>query len=230
MTNAFDSFFPEHLYHSYIIEGEADVLVPALREFLEQRGDAHAHSSDVFVSTYDAFTVADSAVVKEWHSSRAIADGKKICILGARFVNHEAQQSLLKILEEPHEGSHFFLVVPQAGVMLDTIRSRTHTIRIHGNASLQDAKNFLRVSVGERLSFVAAMIEKHKDTDGSGGLRHDAIELANALEQCVYEKFQKSAGDSHVQFVLGELANARDYLGTPGCSVKMILEHIALVI
>ncbi len=234
-----DSFFPENLYHSYVIEGDRDALVEDLRAVLMQRGDIGRHDPDIFSNIYDAFTIADSAIIKEWHNSKSVSGGKKICIIGARFINHEAQQSLLKILEEPQEGVHFFLIVPNGTILLETIRSRVQTIHI-SSASVEleqkslsqsdGGRNFLALSVGKRLEQIGAIVESHKDTEGSGGLRYEATQLVNSIESVFYEKFHKDPSNADAQFILEELKNAREYLSVPGCSVKMILEHIALVI
>lgn len=224
------ALLPVKLYHSYVIEGDVDALVKEVRSVLETRGDIVPASPDVFINTYDSFTIADSGLVKEWHSSFAISSAKKVCILGAQFINHEAQQSLLKILEEPHVNTHFFIIVPQAGLLLGTIRSRTHTITTTAQASEIDIKKFVTLSSADRLTLVATLIEKYKDTEGSGGLRHEATMLVNGMEQYFHEKFIKDSTNDTLQFVLGELSNARDYLSTPGASVKMILEHLSLVI
>jgi hypothetical protein len=233
-TSELNSFFPENLYHSYVIEGEIAALVPSVRTLLEQRGDISLQSPDIFSNTYDAFTIADSSIIKEWHNSRALTSDKKICIIGAQFINHEAQQSLLKILEEPQENTHFFLVVPTGTNLLDTIRSRTHTIKI-GIDSLPVvsggySKKFMTVPLQKRLDLIAQIIEQHKDTEGSGSLRYEATQLVNDIEKEIHEKFHKDPAGVQMQFILDELKNAREYLSVPGCSVKMILEHIALVI
>jgi hypothetical protein len=226
-----ESLFPENLYHSYIVEGDVDVLGTAVRNLLQDRGDILPQSLDVFFNAYDAFTIADSAAIKEWHSSKPLSEGKKVCIISARFINHEAQQSLLKMLEEPEARTHFFLIVPHGRNLLDTIRSRTHTIRVSDESPEPGiSKQFISAPLPKKLDLIAALIDKHKDSEGSGGLRHEATQLINELERSVYQKFHAGATDAHTQLILGEIKNAREYLSVPGCSVKMILEHIALML
>ena len=77
---------------------------------------------------------------------------------------------------------------------------------------------------------IAEIIKEHKDNDGSGMLRFKAIELINGLEKILHEKFKLNKNDKNLHFILKELATMREYLQTPGASVKMILEHIALVL
>ena len=44
------------------------------------------------------------------------------------------------------------------------------------------------------------------------------------------KNFVKKKFKSDFKFILGELQKSREYLSTPGAAVKMILEHLALVV
>lgn len=227
------NLFPENLYHSYIVEGDPDTTIPLLRTLLEERGDIVAHSSDLLCQSYDAFTIDDSRKVKEWHSEKGTDNNKRICIIGTKFINHDAERTLLKIMEEPHASTHFFVVVPNSQMLLDTILSRAHLVKvdkIDNQIFVKDAREFYKSKPKDRIDLVADIIEDHKESVGSGSVRFSAIRLVNDLEKIVYENFKKDNSDSNTKFILGELAKARDYLSLPGASVKMILEHISLVL
>jgi hypothetical protein len=232
MTNYTD-LFPKDLYHSYIVEGDPVTQGILVRTFLEQRGDIETNSPDVLCQMYDSFTIDDSTFIQEWHSKKGITDGKKICILAAKFINHEAERALLKMFEEPKHNTHFFLVVPRASMLLDTIRSRAHIIyssRHEDISLLEDTHAFLRALPKERIEIVARMIENTKNSETNGTLRYNALSFVNELERTLYEKFKKNKNEAQTIFALKELENARLYLSTPGAGVKMILEHIALVL
>ena len=225
--------FPENLYHSYIVEGDPVTTVDSLRSMLEERGDIESRSSDVLCQVYDSFTIDDSHKIKEWHSEMGTGDGKRVCIIGAKFINHDAERTLLKILEEPHEGTRFFIVVPNTLLLLDTIISRAHVVKVNvvENTSFKkSAEEFLQSSLKERIELVSDIIKEHEDNEGSGGLRFSAIRLINDLEKILYEEFKKDKGNVNITFTLSELAKAREYLSLPGASVKMVLEHISLVL
>jgi len=240
-----DNLFPENLYHSYIVEGDPETTSLDLRKFLEERGEVEVQSPDVLFQMYDSFTMTDSQKIKQWHSESGITDGKRICIIGTKFINREAERTLLKIIEEPAVNTHFFLVVPNALVLLDTIRSRTHTIKINNlpkdsplgypkgqsfGYNEEEVKKFISLSPKDRIDFITKIIKKHKDLESSGRLRFVAIQLINEIEKNIFEKFKLNKNDKNNQFVLQELQKNREYLNSPGCSVKMILEHLALVI
>ena len=126
--------------------------------------------------------------------------------------------------------THFFFVIPNSSVLSGTVLSRVHVIKVNGNENIIDSKKFLSLKPADRIEMIAEIIKEHKDNDGSGMLRFKAIELINGLEKILHEKFKLNKNDKNLHFILKELATMREYLQTPGASVKMILEHIALVL
>lgn len=231
--NSLSDLFPEDLYHSYIVEGDPVITAPLLRDFLEGRSDIGKDNPDILCQSYDSFTINDTARIKDWHTNRGVTDRKRVCIIGTKFINHEAEQSLLKIIEEPNVGTHLFIIVPNASLLLDTIRSRTHLVKIENKTESpfeKVASVFISATKAGRLEIVADLIESNKNNENSGGLRFQATELLNEIEKVVYLKFKENKDDEHTQFILEELQKNRLYLSTPGASVKMILEHIALVL
>ena len=231
----FKNLFPDNLYHSYVVEGEPETTGAFLLKFLEDKGEVESKSLDVLFQVYDSFNINDSSQIKDWHSRSGITKGKKICIIATKFINREAEQTLLKIVEEPAVNTHFFIVVPDSSVLLDTIISRTHVIKIKqsSNSNLELKKevlDFVLSSPNERINKVAKIIKDNKSEESSGQLRFYATSFVNELENIFHEKFIKNRTDKKIQFILGELQKARVYLSTPGAAVKMILEHLALVI
>ena len=229
----FNNLFPKDLYHSYIIEGDPENLPLMLLEFLKERGDIEMGNKDVLCEQYDSFTIDDSSRIKEWHSEKGITEKKKICIIGTKFINREAERTLLKIIEEPARNTHFFIIVPNASILLDTIRSRAHIVKILADKNIlptKSAKDFITSSSKDRIELVGSLIKEYKDNENSGNLRYRATELINELEKSIYTKWKNDKTNLKLQFILNELTKSRDYLSTPGASVKMILEHIALVL
>ena len=228
-----EQLFPQNLYHSYVIEGNPEEVAYTLRGFLENRGDINKQSGDVMLNLYDSFTIFDSHKIKEWYQNKPIDGKKKVCIIGAKFINHEAEQTLLKIIEEPTSYTHFFIIVPDSSLLLGTILSRVHLIKnLNINTGVEDkeALEFIHISPTSRIEKVGEIIKEFKDNENSGGLRHKAISLVNGIERIIYVKWKRDVNNEDYKFTLNELKNAREFLSLPGASVKMILEHIALII
>jgi DNA polymerase III delta prime subunit len=228
-----ENLFPNELYHSYVIEGNPAILPFELLKFFEDKNYIEKQSPDVLLQTYDSFTIENSKRVKEWHAEKGVSKGKHICIIGTKFINHDAERTLLKIIEEPSKDTHFFIIVPNSQILLDTILSRVHLIKIEEEKDKLDekiAQDFLNSIKTKRIDIVSKIIDTHEEDVGSGGLRYTAIKLINELEAIIYKKWKSDKMNNELLFSLDELAKAREYLALPGSSTKMVLEHIALVL
>ena len=233
MINMFEKLLPENLYHSYVIEGEPNMVSSELMTFLEVRGDIKKQSPDVLCQIYESFTMDDSDQIKDWHSKSGITNGKRVCIIATKFINREAEQALLKIIEEPAIDTHFFIIIPDSSVLSSTIISRVHVVKTEAEDNREIKKetlSFLESSPKDRIDKVALIIKNNKNLEDSGQLRYYATSFVNEMESIFYQKFKKDKNDKKIIFILGELQKARGYLSTSGASVKMILEHLALVI
>ena len=233
MANQFQKLFPQNLYHSYVIESDQDEVTIDLLDFLEVRKEIEKNSPDVLCQVYESFTMDDASGIKDWHSRQGIGKGKKVCIIATKFINREAEQTLLKMIEEPGENTYFFIVVPDSSVLAGTIISRVHIIKTEheDDKTLQKLVNdFVLSTPKKRIEKVAEIIKENQSEENSGQLRFYATSFVNELENIFHQKFMKDKNDRKTIFILEELQKSRGYLSTPGASVKMILEHLALVI
>lgn len=236
----FNNIFPENLYHSYVIEGDPEATGLILYKFLIKRGEIKENSPDLLMQFYDSFTIDDGRKIKEWHNEKGVTNEKKICILGIKFINHDAERTLLKMIEEPALNTHFFIIIPNSSVLLDTLKSRVHIIKLTQVSSLKSsdknddftkmAKEFVLMNPKDRIDFVSKIIKKYKDEESSSSLRFMAINFINEIEKIIFFKFKKNYKDENTLFILAELQKSREFLNLPGASVKMILENLALVI
>ena len=231
--SVFDKLLPHDLYHSYVIEGEPKTTAEELLKFLEVHIGKDFNNEDLFFHIYESFAMDDSREIKDWHSKLGVMNGKKVCIIATKFINREAEQTLLKIIEEPAEDTHFFIIVPDASLLSATILSRVHIVKIEQKSDKDIKKevvNFIACNKTKRIDSVALIIKNNKDEENSGQLRYYATSFVTELEAIFYEKFKKDKNNKETIFILEELQKSRNYLSTPGASVKMILEHLALVI
>lgn len=245
MLKILEQLFPGDLYHSYVVEGDPSLLANELLWFLESRGEIEKQSQDVICQMYESFTMEDSRVIKDWHNKLGITSGKRICILAAKFINKEAEQALLKIIEEPAIDTHFFMVVPDSSVLLPTIISRVQIVKIPAHSTLgvvsgneekiksveitKEASSFIKMTPVDRINKIVQIIKEKKEDENSN-LRFYVLNFINELEKDFYQKFKGNKNDKNIIFILGELEMSRKYISAPGASVKMILEHLALVI
>ena len=112
-------------HHAYYIVGNhltAKEIVVTLAHLhnIEARGNPDFHESK-----HETFTIDDARNLKGTAETRPVYEGsKKIFVLTLNGITVEAQNALLKLLEEPAEYAHFFLIIPSAHLLLPTVKSR----------------------------------------------------------------------------------------------------------
>lgn len=213
-------------HHAYFIHSFTD-SVNKLKEFLKEKfGISHTQNPDFYYEKFETLGIDDSRRIKEIHLSKSfIAGSKRIFIIETSGITHEAQNSLLKMFEEPNEDSHFFLIMPSPHTLLPTLKSRLYINRLNddfvsGVKMIEEAEKFLKLSKKDK---VAYMDEIAKDISDEKLNRSDAQEFLAALEILIYRNngIKNEKG-------LKAILKARDYMNDRSPSVKQLLEYVAL--
>lgn len=220
MQELYDMHRSRRLHHAYVIEDGGEARAELLRFVEEGLGIAVRGNPDVHVRQYDVFGIDDGRDIQGLQSKRAIDGGAKIFILSINSMTREAQNALLKLFEEPTAGTHFFVLMQTTETLLPTLRSRVHIIRSAGRElNLDFARQFLKSSPAERLALIADTIES-KD-------KAHAIELVNGLEAVLYAQGGVQGASSEA---FEEIRDTRSYLTDRSSSVKMLLEHLSVIL
>lgn len=224
-----DKYFPKNLYQSYIIEADVSKIFPILLDYLLKREDINEKEGDIFYKIYDAISIDDVSTIKDWHNNKSLNRKSRFCVLGASFINKEAEQSLLKILEEPNKGTFIFIIIPNPSVLNKTILSRVHVVKINNNIIIDNdlIYKFINLNQKEKIIFLNKFIDENKDDNNNSALRAKSIDFINNIISYLHIS---SKNNIKIMGTLEELEKNKKYLNNPGASVKMILEHIGLVI
>ncbi len=152
--------------HAYILTGSDET----------GRTD-HIHSllADWHVSAHDVVTLmpidnaigidAVRSITSELSFKPRSSSFSVLVVRGAHALSEEAQQALLKTLEEPAGDSHILLETQEPFSLLPTILSRCHMIRLR-EAKIPDKsvnELFLRSSVGERMKTIDTIAKTQVD-------------------------------------------------------------------
>jgi DNA polymerase III gamma/tau subunit len=217
-------------YHSYcIIGGEAEKT--ALLSTLDSEfGITKKANQDFFEQSYENFSIDDARALKLVHEMRPVsAMGKKIFIIKADSINTEAQNALLKLLEEPADYAYFFIIIPSVNILLPTVKSRLHFIEIKKSEKsksdnedcVAEAKKFISSDPAKRLELIKKLtddISKEKRT------KQDVILLLNEIEKQIRDEKGIVEGEKSLRVI----ENAIKYLNDRSPSIKMLLEYVAL--
>lgn len=158
-------------------------------EVLEER---YAQQRHLFY-TKNEFLLDDA---KELVKEAYIAESKvKYLITVAKSYRVEAQNALLKILEEPPRNIVFILVAPSKTVFLPTIRSRLGHEELHAvSESIQSGLNLAKLDLNDIFTFVQAnaSLEKSLLKEMIQAIVFEAIHVHHlAFTERELEHFQK---------------------------------------
>ena len=129
------------------------------------------------------------------------------------FITHEAQNALLKILEEPPVSTKFIFILLEGFQVLPTLASRFFEVRLGSDSSslTEEFEQFLGLSYAERLSNIETVLKAKN------------VAWQQAIKQGLLQYIKKEKSD-----ILSELEFVARFLLTRGASNKFLLEHLAL--
>jgi hypothetical protein len=225
-------------HHAYLVAGGiGEGKAAALRAAEKLVGRSAANDPDIIVRDYSLFSVDDARALYQIAWQSPLKGEKKAIIISASRLYHEAQNALLKLFEEPPADTALYLVVPHAGSIIPTLRSRL--LPLPGFAHTEEseisdvAKEFLKASKEKR----SAMIKKLADAQGEEkkrAARDTALSILDGVERAAYEKWQKAKEDEREEgsltAVLEDIAMLRGYLHDRSAPMRMILEHVSLIL
>lgn len=144
ILNLFSHYEEAAFQHAYILVGKESVGKRTLARFvsaklLNVREDKlDQHSDFLYIKRginqktekeKKDFTIEQARFIKTKLQNSSWTKGFLVIIIDeAEFLNEEASNALLKILEEPPEKSIIFLLTPDEDLLLPTIRSRAQSI------------------------------------------------------------------------------------------------------
>lgn len=211
---------PIKLHHAYVITGV--VLIEAkksIERFIADEMNVPFHGNpDVLVSQYATIGIDDLAEVMSMHQRVPIGP-KKIIVLLANGITMQAQNSILKMIEEPTANTHFFFALPTASLLLPTVLSRVHVVELNVDEdSDPKVKKFISSSPPDRLEMIKGMLA---DLDKERTTKEDIFQFISVVLKEAHDK-------DKTRDTLEVLARISDYLRDTSSSLKLLFEYLAL--
>jgi DNA polymerase-3 subunit delta' len=217
-------------HHAYVIAGESDAgIQTALKTIKKELGMTALANPDVIVQRYGLLAVEDVRRIIALAQQSPIGGDHKALIIAASRIYHEAQNALLKLFEEPPQGTVLFLIIPELGQLLPTLRSRVAVLQsseVGGSGLTESVADFLHAS-REGRSAIIKKLTSGTDEEERRALREEALALVNGIEQAAYRQWGREPSTTAL---LADISILRGYLYDRSAPVKMILEHLALTI
>ena len=171
---------------------------------------------------------------------RASFNAKKFFLVAADTLTLEAQNALLKTIEEPTANTFIFIAVPTGQNLLPTLLSRVEVVlppvdQIWFSELLDRANGFLSADIPKKFELIEQIIGTGlPESDGTVRAGHPDRALARAfvgaLGSAWRQKHSPEIWTADQAFIAEELIKAEQYLAEPASLAKMILEHLALIL
>ena len=187
------------LHHAYLLEGEREVIFSKLLDFLKKDLNFQVLANpDFYLREYNTFGINDGKEIQNFQSKKAIIGEKQIIIIQTNFITNEAQNSLLKMFEEPAENTHIFLIIHSSENLLATLKSRFQIIKPKkqhfGGPTPKSEKiveEFLKSNISQRFELIKQFLPKTTNPPAGGKAdKVGAIQFLNNLEKVLYKKFK----------------------------------------
>lgn len=225
--------------HAYFIAGESEGGIGKAETFAaETLGVAGRGNPDLAVLRYDLFSVENARRLLDVAVAAPVGERKVIIVSMTRFF-HETQNALLKLFEEPPVNVTLILVIPSDGVLLPTLRSRLAPLpgndSRHAASSVSElAKEFLAADDAEREKLIAKLVDRSRSDkdEEKQAARSDAVRLAEDLLRAAdaARVFGKGGQERELRLFIGDLMHFLPLLHTRSAPLKLIYEHLRLVI
>jgi DNA polymerase-3 subunit delta' len=188
------------------------------------------HESFKIISAEGAhIKVEQSREILEFLSLRSLSTNRIIVIDQAQTLNPIAANALLKIFEEPPEGTFFFLIAPSVAGILPTIRSRSRIVQFKPLNSQEmatkiQAPSWALKACGGSFEKLAQLQEPH-EIEVRGKAAEILELLVNDLDFLVNEKWRDGLKDraGSLRMVSYWISFLRDAMVLKGDSKEMVL-------
>lgn len=200
------------------MEGQVKLIIASSLEEADLPVDLKKPGTDVRHVDKEQIGIADARSLIEQSSRTSLSSGVYSFIVTTKSITGEAQNALLKLLEEPPINTSIYLIIPHESLLMPTLRSRFVMVEKSGKGESDgavEAEVFLSSTLAERLHLIAEKA-KQKDTIW---LERMVMNLGKLVS------ISPRVSDAPVYRAL---ALTESYIGIRGASRKMLLEELAL--
>lgn len=163
--------------------------------------------------------------LSSWHIKEM--NTKKVAVVSFHTITHQAQNAMLKLIEEPRDDTSFIFITTQKENILPTVLSRMMEVKFDFilDAENENVKLFLKTEkvLRMKLSFIKEMLEA-EDEEG----RKDRESVQKFCMQLEQELSRQDLCKNLKE--VKELRRMISYLGDSAGSPKMVLEYLSLLL
>lgn len=156
-------------------------------------------------------------IISDAHRMPDNGAGERVLVVATQFVTEEAQQALLKIIEEPPQSTRFIFIIPSGYNFLPTLESRFERAEMTEEMKTTEAfTEFLKAEIADRLILIETAV-KNKN-----------LVWQSEIQKGLFHHLQTLDARKVPLEKLKDLEYVSRLLLTRGASNKFLLEQLAL--
>lgn len=211
------------MHHAYVLQGAGVLAQTALDAFLKEQGLAISNTADMSRFSYERLGVDDVRSIVSRSMLTPVSQTHHVVVVSFATATTEAQNALLKTLEEPAPHALFVLITPSVQQLLPTIRSRVQALEPIRDGAHEVVADFLARSPEERLVQLKPLLEKNEETNERQLQRMTHFLLG--LEAALARMDRKESREG-----LRALYRTKKSILMPGAPLKPLLEQLAFLL
>lgn len=215
MSTYLDVIF-EETNQSYLLHADKDIALTDLQK------DKRVSAYSLITFLYSKLAIDDVREIKSEASLLESSEQSRLLFIGATDIGIEAEQALLKLLEEPPKNTNILLVT-QKKQLLPTILSRV--VKLDNISGQTSTSVLLEMSVSDRLNYIQKLT---KDADDKDEARKEILAELQALTEHFRDEARK--GSDRALSLLTDLNHISQAIESRGAPLKMLLEHLAVTL
>lgn len=216
--------FHKDLHHAHLLFGDYKNLLNELELFFENTLGFSIHGNpDYSKAEFLTFGIDDAKNLSEKARRKAFLGNRTIIVVYANSFTVEAQNSLLKLFEDPMQGVHFFIITSADTFLLPTLLSRLLLVSeqdVSYKPDINNAMKFVSSSIADRQKILLQFIDS-KD-------KISILNFLNDLESYLTKELHE--GKKIPIDTLKSIMIMRGYILDRSSSLKMILDHLSIMI
>lgn len=237
MSDMLSHLKKESMHHAFVIEGDTVQTRPTVFDFLKKEFGMDMGHNDLILLDRGDFGIENVQEIVDVNSRKPTVGMYKVIVVVLHSISHQAQNAILKTLEEPRPGTFIFILTDTSAIFLPTILSRVQVVRsstgtnksstasnIVTNADL-DAKKFIKSSPAERLAQIKEILDLKSDEEIGDA---EIFAFVQEVEKLAVEFAQGSKNFGASTLIAQIFTKVEDYMRDTSSSKKLLLEYVAL--
>lgn len=191
----------ESMHHAFVLEGSTSQSRIALLDFVKKEFLMTPGHNDLFMLNRGDFGVDDVQEIVSINSRKPVSGNVKVIILTVHSISHQAQNAMLKTLEEPRPGTYIFILTNTASVFLPTILSRVQVVRaVGGDVGSEKSESNVESKNSAPLSAKDSKLAKkiHDTLSAEIFLKNSKADRLSQVKDILDLKSDEEIGDSDI--------------------------------